>query len=138
MSETQELNALCEKIPPTTAVQLRALALQAHVARQMHPGLFDDATPPPRPNNVTLQAFWWGFHFAIPTPFIAALEGDGVAAFALASSIRSSAGPAAPFVPLADAYVATELALIRAVDRGRGVHLSMAWLAPGIFVSTAI
>ena len=35
-------------------------------------------------------------------------------------------------------YVTGALGLIRGVDRGRGVYISMSWFAPGVFVPTSV
>jgi hypothetical protein len=138
MSEAQQLNALCDRLPPETAVQLRSWALQAHMARLLHPRLRDGAAPAASQNAITVQIFWWGFHFVIPEPVMVAFEKSSPTPASFAAGITGHVAPVAPFAMLAGAYVATELELMKAVDRGRGVFLNMAWLAPGVFVSTAI
>lgn len=67
---------------------------------------------------------------------------QGATGFDLAAIFTGAIGvvsdPAAPFVELVAAYLKAEGALVRAVDQGKGAYVSMTWLAPGIFVPTAI
>ncbi|QSQ14532.1 hypothetical protein [Myxococcus landrumensis] len=41
-------------------------------------------------------------------------------------------GPAASFVSLAAAFLAGALQLLRNLDKGNGVYLSMSWFVPGV------
>ena len=98
------------------------------------------------PGSITVEAFWWGFHFVIPESVMAAWTTTGAAAGSFAVSVTAfisavggsatAAGPAAPYVAIAGAYVAAECAAMKALDQGHGVYLSMSWFAPGLFAPT--
>jgi hypothetical protein len=57
---------------------------------------------------------------------------------AIVAAIGPVTGPAAPFVAIAAGFVAGALALLRGIDRGRGVYVSMSWFALGVFVPTTV
>lgn len=91
---------------------------------------------------ITAEAFWWGYHFVIPESAMKDFTdaGDVTAAFmGLGGAvIAASGGSLAPVVAIVAAYVAAELALMRAVDRGKGVYLSASWASPAAIVPTPI
>ncbi len=89
-------------------------------------------------DRISVQAFWWGFHFVIPEKVMNQWETGGTSVASFIAALAPVTGPAAPFVALAAAYVAAEFGLMKAVDRGRGVYLSMLWIVPGVFVPTSI
>lgn len=88
--------------------------------------------------GTVVRAFWWGFHIQISHQDLQALLGVADPINQLAVMIGPVTGPAAPFVLLAATFVAGALALLRSLDRGRGVYVSMSWFAPGIFVPTSV
>jgi hypothetical protein len=47
-------------------------------------------------------------------------------------------GPAAPFIAIAAVFIAGALGLLKSLDQGYGVYISMSWFAPGIFVPTPV
>lgn len=85
------------------------------------------------------RAFWWGWHIEISHEdlTIALATGDTVNTLIglIGGSIPS---PASPFIALAAAFVAAAIGLVRSLDRGRGVYISMTWFAPGVFVPTSV
>src|SRR5207244_2328964 len=97
------------------------------------------ATPEPRDvargGGTVARAFWWGFHIEIShedlTNFLAAADPINAMIGALGGGIPS---PAAPFIALAAAFVAGALGMLRGLDHGRGVYVSMSWFAAGIFI----
>jgi hypothetical protein len=89
--------------------------------------------------GTVVRAFWWGFHIQIShedlMSFLGAAEPINTIIGAIGGSIPS---PAAPFIAAAAAFVAGALGLLRGLDHGRGVYVSMSWFAPGIFVPTSV
>lgn len=85
------------------------------------------------------RAFWWGFHIQIShedlMSFLSAADPINALIGAIGGGIPS---PAAPFIALAAAFVAGALGILRGVDKGRGVYVSMSWFAPGIFIPTTV
>lgn len=53
----------------------------------------------------------------------------------IGGSVPSSAQP---FIVAAAGFVAASISLIRSIDQGAGVYISMSWFAAGIFVPTAV
>ncbi len=85
------------------------------------------------------RAFWWGFHIEISHEdlqvFLSSADPINAVIGAIGGGIPS---PAAPFIAIAAAFVAGALGLLRSLDRGRGVYVSMSWFAPGIFIPTSV
>ena len=85
------------------------------------------------------RAFWWGFHIEISHQdlqvFLSAADPINAMIGALGGGIPS---PAAPFIALAAAFVAGALGLLRGLDKGRGVYISMTWFFPGVFIPTTV
>ncbi len=80
--------------------------------------------------------YWWGFQLSIPHAMLA-LWPDDVEPGVIVAAIGPVKGPASAFVRRAAYYVATRLPELRALDRGDGLHVSMTWMAPKIFVPVA-
>ncbi|MEB3278791.1 MAG: hypothetical protein VKK42_07680 [Lyngbya sp.] len=92
--------------------------------------------------KITAAAFWWGYHFVIPEAVMKEFSkvSDVVAAFMAygGSLIAASGGTLAPLVAIVAAYVSVQLALMQAVNQGKGVYLSATWISPVILVPTPI
>jgi hypothetical protein len=84
------------------------------------------------------RAFWWGFHVEISHQDLLAFLDTATPINAIAAAIGPVTGPAAPFVALIAGFIAGALELLRGLDRGRGVYVSMSWFAPGVFVPTSV
>lgn len=85
------------------------------------------------------RAFWWGFHIEISHEDLQAFLGGANAVNAIVAAIGGGIpSPAAPFIALAAAFVAATLGVLAALDKGRGVYISMLWIAPGVFVPTTV
>jgi hypothetical protein len=95
------------------------------------------ASPAPRGGTV-VRAFWWGFHVEISHQDLAAFLSTAAPINMIAAAIGPVTGPAAPFVALVAGFIAGALELLRGLDRGRGVYVSMSWFAPGVFVPTSV
>jgi len=94
--------------------------------------------PPPSAEDITVEVFWWGFHFRIPESRMAYWVAGGLSVGGVLGAVAGTTGPAAPFLSLVAAYVVAEFETAKQVDVGNGVFISMTWFAPGIFVPTAI
>jgi hypothetical protein len=96
----------------------------------------------PRPavrGGTVVRTFWWGFHIQIShedlNTFLNSFEPINAVIGAIGGGIPS---PAAPWIALAAAFIAGALQLLRTLDKGRGVYVSMLWWAPGVFVPTTV
>jgi len=89
--------------------------------------------------GTVVEAFWWGFHIKVShddlQTFIAAGSTVNTIVGAIGGGIPS---PAAPFITLAATFVAGALGLLKSLDHGSGVYISMSWFAPGAFVPTSV
>lgn len=89
--------------------------------------------------GVTVRAFWWGFHIEIDHPSLESILTSADAVNALVGMIGGAIpSPAQPWIVLAAQFVAGAHQLLRSLDRGQGVYISMSWFAPGIFVPTSV
>jgi len=85
------------------------------------------------------RAFWWGFHIEVSHEDLQAFLGGANAVNTIVGAIGGGIpSPAAPFIALAAAFVAATLGVLASLDRGKGVYISMLWIAPGIFVPTTV
>jgi metacaspase-1 len=85
-----------------------------------------------------VRAFWWGFHIECSSQGLRDFLSVADPVNAFAAAIGPVTGPAAPFVLAAAAFVGGALQLLRNLDHGNGVYISMSWFAPGIFVPTTV
>jgi hypothetical protein len=85
---------------------------------------------------ITVEAFWWGFHFVIPHDALHSILIGGNAVNTFVELLGPETGPAAPFVEIAAALVGKMLDIMRDMDVGNGIYFSMTWIAPGVFVPT--
>ena len=110
----------------------------------------------PLPSNIpppVVSYFWWGFQIKLTHEAVAwYVAGENItagaagaagaiypitdAAMALVAA-GGSVGPGVVFFAALALYLVAEAALVQAADKGKGVILSMSWVAPGIFVPTS-
>ncbi|MGW7042202.1 hypothetical protein ACWGDT_05695 [Streptomyces avermitilis] len=89
--------------------------------------------------GVTVRAFWWGFHFEIDHPSLEVALNAADTVNSLVGMIGGAIpSPAQPWIILVAKFVAGAHQLLRGLDRGRGIYVSMSWFAPGIFVPTSV
>lgn len=85
------------------------------------------------------RAFWWGWHVEIShadlTTFLATATTVNTIVGAIGGGIPS---PAQPFIVLAATFIQGALGLLKTLDRGRGVYISMSWFTPGVFIPTSV
>jgi len=92
-----------------------------------------------RAGDVVVRAFWWGFHVEISHDALNSILDSGDSINATVDAIGGSIpSPAQPWIKLLAPFVAGVHALLRQIDQGRGIYVSMAWIAPGLFVPTAV
>ena len=83
------------------------------------------------------SAFWWGFNVYVSHEDLSIFLASGGPLTVISGTFGTSiGGPAAPFIAALAAFVLAVLGLLKALDQGRGVYISMSWFAPGIFVPT--
>lgn len=85
-----------------------------------------------------VRTFFWGFHIEISSQGLRDFLSVADPVTAIVASMGPVTGPAAPFVTLAAAFAAGALQVLRGLDRGNGVYLSMSWFAPGVFIPTTV
>jgi len=89
--------------------------------------------------GTVVRAFWWGFHIQVSHQDVQEL----INAFDGVQALLQAIGPVVPgvvrpFLAVAGIFLDVSKNVLRAVDRGRGVYISMSWFAPGIFVPTSV
>lgn len=85
------------------------------------------------------RAFWWGFHIEISHQDLAVFLGSAQPINSVIGAIGAGVpSPAAPFIALAAAFIAGALALLKGLDKGSGVYVSMSWFMPGVFIPTTV
>jgi hypothetical protein len=86
-----------------------------------------------------VRAFWWGFHLEISHEYLLRFLNAADPINAVIGSIGGGIpSPAQPWIALAAAFIAGALKLLRTLDKGQGVYISMTWFAPGVFVPTSV
>lgn len=118
-------------------------AASHELSRKLHIDLTAQRTAEPdnearSRGGTVVRAFWWGFHIEISHADLQAFLAVAAPINQIAGAIGPVTGPAAPFVMLAAGFIAGALDLLRGLDRGRGVYISMSWFAPGVFVPTSV
>jgi hypothetical protein len=89
--------------------------------------------------GVVVRTFWWGFHIEIDHPTLVTVLNAADTANTLIGLIGGGVpSPAAPFIAAAAAFVAGSIAVVRSLDAGNGVYISMSWFAPGVFIPTTV
>jgi hypothetical protein len=93
----------------------------------------------PTRGGTVARAFWWGFHIEIShedvLQTITAVDGLNI----IVAMLQNEVPPVVrPFLAVAKVFLDTSKAVLQALDRGRGVYISMSWFAPGIFVPTSV
>lgn len=124
------------QLPDAEREKFLALAYDAMLALQAQSA---EAQPKVAVEQITAQAFWWGWRLNIPhsqvEPFL-----DGTEAIAKIVEVGLGVVPEVgeAIAAAVMAYVAIYKGLILAVDKGNGVYLNQTWLnTPGlIFVPT--
>lgn len=118
-------------------------AASHELSRKLHIDLTAQRTAEPdnearSRGGTVVRAFWWGFHIEISHADLQAFLAVAAPINQIAGAIGPVTGPAAPFVMLAAGFISGALELLRGLDRGRGVYISMSWFAPGVFVPTSV
>lgn len=89
--------------------------------------------------GVVVRAFWWGFHLEIDHPTLTSVLDSADTVNSLVGMIGGSIpSPAQPWIILVAKFVAGAHQLLRSLDHGSGIYISMSWFAPGVFVPTSV
>ncbi|MEH1843176.1 MAG: hypothetical protein V7L20_31690 [Nostoc sp.] len=90
-------------------------------------------------SGVATHVFWWGFNIEIShsalNSFINSADPINTAIDTIGGS---TTGAAAPWIKLIALFIAGALKLLKTLDKGRGIYISMSWFAPGIFIPTSV
>jgi hypothetical protein len=85
------------------------------------------------------RAFWWGFHVQISHQDLGTILNAADTLNTLVSNIGGNIpSPAQPWIKLMAPFIAATHQLLRSLDKGRGIYISMSWFAPGIFIPTSV
>jgi hypothetical protein len=89
--------------------------------------------------GTTVRGDWWGFQIMVSHEDLDVFLATAVPLSAITATLVAGLWPpAAPFIAIAAAFIAGALALLKSLDRGRGVCISMSWFAAGVFVPTTV
>jgi hypothetical protein len=86
---------------------------------------------------IAVREEWWGFQLAIPRAVLAAWVDGAIESATIVAAIGTVPGAAGTFVRRAAGFIANRIGELQALDRGDGVHVSMTWMAPNVFVPQA-
>ncbi|MDE8671062.1 hypothetical protein PY310_21150 [Pseudarthrobacter sp. H3Y2-7] len=90
-------------------------------------------------DGVTVRAFWWGFHVEFSHEAATRILDSADVLNSVVSSIGGSIpSPAQPWIKLLAPFIAGTHKLLRDLDKGQGLYVSMSWFAPGVFIPTAV
>ncbi|HKO90953.1 MAG TPA: hypothetical protein VJU61_07370 [Polyangiaceae bacterium] len=89
--------------------------------------------------GTVVRTFFWGFHIEVSHEdldlFLATAATVNTIVATIGGGIPS---PAQPWILLVAGFIAAVLALLKGLDRGKGVYISMSWFAPGVFIPTSV
>jgi hypothetical protein len=92
-----------------------------------------------RGGGVVVRAFWWGFHVQVDHDALEEVLDSADTVNSLVEKIGGSIpSPAQPWIIVIAKFVAGAHALLRAIDQGGGIYISMSWAALGICVPTPV
>jgi hypothetical protein len=95
------------------------------------------APPITRRGGTSIRGDWWGFQIYVSHDDLNAFLATTAPLVAITATFAAVLWPpAAPFIAAAAAFVAGILTLLKTLDRGNGVYISMSWFAAGVFVPT--
>ena len=109
---------------------------------QVSPEALAAAAALPPEERITAKATRFGYTFYLPDRVIKEMDKsrDVFAAFMAfgGSLIWASGGTLAPLVAIVAGYVALQMAVIRRMNKGRGVRLKAWWIAPHVLFPKAL
>lgn len=96
-------------------------------------------TSPRTRGGTVARAFWWGFHIQISHDDVQQVINGFNGAAALINALSPIVpNVIRPFLAVVKIFLDVSSAVLRALDRGRGVYISMSWFAPGAFLPTSV
>lgn len=96
------------------------------------------AAPRAAKGKPIVRTFFWGFHIEISSGGLTHFLSVAQPVNAIVAAIGPVTGPAAPFILAAAGFVAGALKLLKNLDHGQGVYISMSWVTPGVFIPTTV
>lgn len=131
-----ELDGDGDGVLPGRPEQMRGPVLLAGPSAPTRDDVPDVAT---RGDGVTVRAFWWGFHVQLDHESLTEVLDSADVVNTLVGLIGGSIpSPAQPWIVVIAKFVSGAHALLRTLDHGNGIYISMSWFAPGIFVPTPV
>ena len=118
----------------------RVIAANARAAETTFFGAVNDGAPAAamRGGGV-VRSYWWGFSIEVPhgdlVSLLNATDPKGEVVRFLRTILPSDY---ARWIDVIAPFVAAGASMLRGLDRGRGIYISMSWFAPGIFVPTTV
>lgn len=82
---------------------------------------------------VSVKFYWWGYVIRFPEPVMKDLNNAGDITTKVLDMMVFVPGLNA-VAPIAAAYVALEFAMMKGMDKGKGVGLGSSWVTPGVFI----
>jgi hypothetical protein len=136
-----ELERAVEEVSVRNARQTLALAGSTAVpsSEDFKEMLRSGTVGPVSKGGTVVRTFWWGFHVQISKEDLDVVLSAGMTVNTIAMTIGGGIpGPQQPFFLLIGGFIIAAIAALRAMDRGRGIYISMLWWAPGAFVPTPV
>ncbi len=96
------------------------------------------ATPRAAKGKPIVRTYFWGFHIEVSSQGLGNFLSVAQPVNAIVAAIGPVTGPAAPFILAAAGFVAGALKLLKNLDHGQGVYISMSWISPGVFIPTTV
>jgi hypothetical protein len=85
-----------------------------------------------------IRTYFWGFHIEVSSQGLDNFLSVAQPVNLIVAAIGPVTGPAAPFVLAAAGFIAGALKLLKNLDHGQGVYISMSWMTPGVFIPTTV
>lgn len=117
----------------------KVIQANSHAAEEMHSGGVVNPLGGATRGGTVFRAFWWGFHVEVShqdlDTALNAADPNGEFVRTLRVVIPQNYRY---WIDIIAPFVVAGSTLMRTLDRGRGVYISMSWFAPGVFVPTSV
>jgi type IV secretory pathway VirB2 component (pilin) len=85
------------------------------------------------------RAFWWGLQIEITSQDLSGLLNAADPNGDVVQFVRNVLpGDYAKWIDVIAPFIVAGTSLLRGLDKGRGVYISMSWFAPGILIPTTV
>lgn len=96
-----------------------------------------DQRTTPATSAIAMREEWWGFQLVIPTTLLTEWRDGATELQTVLDAIGVVPGAANGFTRRIAGFIANRIGELQVLDRGDGVHVSMTWMAPNVFVPQA-